>query len=899
MKNCLVLVQYRNEDKIDNTYNDFIGKFYHFPGNDCKSYLKQFEKLPIEFIYYEPAKNGGRGEYFGYGKITKAPFPDKREQGYYFVEIEDYKPFGKPVSYAKENGEHREKGNPSYNAQNSVRQIPEDILEEICLEGEIQLNFQVDAHLIKVLGEQLIGSEKVGVLELIKNAYDAGATKCTVRIENSSALSSEAVGNQFPDLQGPVIVVEDNGSGMTKDVIENGWLRPASTLKTDVKEKLKIERTKAETEGTLAIYDTLLKKLKEANNGRIPLGEKGVGRFATHRLGKYLILKTKVAYLDYEYVLEINWDNFDEINGTPLNLDSIGVSLKKQKVTRDYGETNSGTQIVIYGGREGFLWTEEKVRDLYNSILQLNSPNPNPSVIKPKFSVKLIVPQLPKLEEEDIFEGNIPPFEFFGLVDEKGNLSYDMKFQSPPSVPLPSETMSGNINLLDQNKDYWKKENRYPKCGAFYIHLKLWYRTEPWITGPNAKRIKDYLEEYGGISIYRDTINIFPAEWGAQNDWLELSKPHIKQGWRLSYYNMIGNVEIDQGNNLNITDKTNREGLIENEAYLDLKVLIQTIINTEILNCWVGIRNKYNDLSRNIIRNPKELRNYTQQVLDLNKSIQENYPIEEDPFNILGKLGLTAETKKVGLINLSNSMKNLRDSIRVMEEVQGMLTEQAGYGLAIAVSVHEINKITSNFYNGISAILKSGSFDVKKLEELKDSSSSLRSELKRLSPLRALRSEKKSIFNIVRPLKYVLEIYKKDLDKLNIEFMIEGDIEGFEIAARYGALVQIFTNLIDNACYWLGTLNDCERKIIVSVDKTAKIIIFADNGPGIHESIRPYLFNPGYSMKVPRSGLGLYISKYYMTEMKGDIQSIYNEKFRIKNYKGAQFLLDFSKASGE
>lgn len=84
------------------------------------------------------------------------------------------------------------------------------------------------------------------------------------------------------------------------------------------------------------------------------MGEKGVGRFATHRLGKYLILKTKVSYLDYEYVLEINWDNFDEINGTLLNLNSIGISLKKQKPSRDYGETKSGTQIIIYGGREGF-----------------------------------------------------------------------------------------------------------------------------------------------------------------------------------------------------------------------------------------------------------------------------------------------------------------------------------------------------------------------------------------------------------------------------------------------------------------------------------------------------------------------------------------------------------------
>lgn len=94
-----------------------------------------------------------------------------------------------------------------------------------------------------------------------------------------------------------------------------------------------------------------------------------------------------------------------------------------------------------------------------------------------------------------------------------------------------------------------------------------------------------------------------------------------------------------------LTDKTNREGLIENEAYLDLKILMQTIINTNILNFWVGKRDKYNELTGNLIRNPKELKNYTQQVLDINKNIQDNYPLEEDPFNILNKLGSTAETR--------------------------------------------------------------------------------------------------------------------------------------------------------------------------------------------------------------------------------------------------------------
>ncbi len=47
LTNTLVLTQYREGDE----YNDFIGKYYHFPVNQSKSYLSMFDSLPIEFIY--------------------------------------------------------------------------------------------------------------------------------------------------------------------------------------------------------------------------------------------------------------------------------------------------------------------------------------------------------------------------------------------------------------------------------------------------------------------------------------------------------------------------------------------------------------------------------------------------------------------------------------------------------------------------------------------------------------------------------------------------------------------------------------------------------------------------------------------------------------------------------
>ncbi len=212
-RNCRVIVQKRDESP----YNDFIGKFYHFP----KYYLPQFSELPLEFVYYEP--NREEGGYFGYGRIEKPPFEDKREIDQFFVEIENYKTFSKIVPLKDADGIIRE-DIEHYNPRNAVREISKEKLDDICLEGGINLTFKTDAHLIKVLGEQLIASEKVGILELVKNSYDAQASYCKIMIDKIEGLpNSEGENSEYKDYPGPVIVIEDDGIGMTPDVIENGW----------------------------------------------------------------------------------------------------------------------------------------------------------------------------------------------------------------------------------------------------------------------------------------------------------------------------------------------------------------------------------------------------------------------------------------------------------------------------------------------------------------------------------------------------------------------------------------------------------------------------------------------------------------------------------------------------
>ena len=399
------------------------------------------------------------------------------------------------------------------------------------------------------------------------------------------------------------------------------------------------------------------------------------------------------------------------------------------------------------------------------------------------------------------------------------------------------------------------------------------------------------------MSIYRDGIKIVSAESGVESDWLGLRQRQIQQAYRMSYYHMLGNIEIDQTSNIDLIDKTNREGMIRNQAYNDFVELIKAIIIFVEID-YIGKRDDFNKLRGTSISDSQVLKNFAQTSSKVLLNIHDNYDIQSDPYKLLVDLGKKSE-RKGNLIELSKSLKNLKENLQKIEEVQDMLKEQAGFGLGIATALHEITKTTSNFYYGIVDVLKSGKFNKIKLEDLKDTSRALESEINRLSPLRALRNEEPIKLKVSNSISYVHSIFNQRFEDLNINFKYNKN-EDFQIIARFGALNQILTNLIDNSCYWLDNPDIKDRRINIRIDSDNWTIIVADSGEGIAESILPYLFQPGYSLKMPPSGLGLYICKHYMNLMKkrGDIY-LAKEKDRIENLKGAQFLLDFSNVNKE
>lgn len=172
---------------------------------------------------------------------------------------------------------------------------------------EIVINPRVINH----LGKDLITTSDVAVTELIKNSLDAKASDIRlhiyndfVQVQNSNAFIFGLPEELYTFLEEKVkatsiFVIEDNGKGMNENQLNKGFLE----VGTDI-------------------------KLKEED---AMLGEKGIGRLATQRLGTCLLIETASLDESFATLTFIDWKKIghtEEEGKVP--------SIKIKKVADEY-----------------------------------------------------------------------------------------------------------------------------------------------------------------------------------------------------------------------------------------------------------------------------------------------------------------------------------------------------------------------------------------------------------------------------------------------------------------------------------------------------------------------------------------------------------------------------------
>ncbi|MEQ9440947.1 MAG: ATP-binding protein [Cyclobacteriaceae bacterium] len=389
------------------------------------------------------------------------------------------------------------------------------------------LKFKISAALKNIIGSDLISDDFIAVFELVKNAYDAHATRVEIRFEQINTESAK-------------IIIKDNGKGMNYNDLINKWLFVAYSAKQegteeegyDYRDKIKVKRAYA--------------------------GAKGIGRFSCDRLGRHLYLETiKDEEGAKAEVLYTNWDKFEgDIKNEFVNISVLHDTIEKS----NYG-LKHGTVLEITSLKSE--WHRKKFLELKDALAKLI--NPNTQSEDDKFEIELIVPDEVKSDENHSAYGNIVNGKIQNLIFE----TLDLKTTKIVSKVSNKKANEIETSLFEGGKLVYRiiEENSFSKL--YNVDLEIYYlNRSAKITF--SRRMGVQPVEYGHIFIYKNGVRIYPyGERG--EDPLKMDNRKTQGRTRyLGTREVIGYVSINEPNE-ELRETTSRgNGLLKTQEYFEL-----------------------------------------------------------------------------------------------------------------------------------------------------------------------------------------------------------------------------------------------------------------------------------------------------------------------------------------
>lgn len=672
---------------------------------------------------------------------------------------------------------------------------------------EKQVNFKSKARLMPQIGDQLIKNENIALLELVKNSYDAWAHNVCVEMY------------KVDDPSKGTIIITDDGDGMDMDTVENSWME----IGTDNKKRA---------------LEELVRHRGEDAIERVPMGEKGIGRFGVHKLGNKIKLVTRKRGCD-EVCVEIDWSIFNDYD----YLEDVPIVVTKRN-PEVFINNQTGTRIEITGLKT--VWTRGKLRNAKRSIISLHSPFESIQSFNVDF----------KTDHEDWIKDTITIDEvkenalFLADVfidDDKMRIIYDFRPWNvlgklgPRHVELSYDEIQTKADSGKRN-DLIKVELSKYKIGPVRMKLLMYALDSSVLSygSIDSKGLKEYLANNGGIAVYRDNIRIY--EYGdAGNDWLNLESKRINApGETISSKITLGAVYIDRLSSTDLIEKTNREGFVENDAFIAFrdaiifaieKIQTQRNIDKNLIMQYYGPTKK----SEPVLSSVEKVRKLVEKK------------IKDD------------DLKKTILTSLQNIERDYQD-------ITERYIRSSSAGLSLSVVIHEIEKIIAELQLAIKAEGASKHVDglVSDLVKVTDGYASvIRSN--KFSTVKLSQMLDDAIFNVKYRAKChgleVLDYYKKYPS------------DNYTVKCSSNLVIGTIMNLVDNAIYWLDFAHVNAKKILLdySTDYDGYItVIFADNGKGFtlptDQIVKPFVTD-----KIGGMGLGLHLADEIMKSCGGKL----------------------------
>lgn len=702
--------------------------------------------------------------------------------------------------------------------------------------GFEQISFRMHPRVFAALGADLVTNDVVAVIELVKNSYDAFAENVWLRFRDGPS-------------QGMFLEIEDDGHGMTKEIIENVWCLVATPHKEQNP------------------------YVKSGNKKRRVAGEKGLGRLSVARLGERLQMLTK-APGEPCWEVEVNWS--DITKGDDFSNSAVGC--------REYSEDpqfkKSGTRLSIYGLKE--QWDENRVSDLKENLARLISPFTDVGDFKIFLSgIGENLTEEVEIESPEFLSN--PKYNIRGNANNVGNVNATYQYTpitggSPRNRKLKLPWRRTYEAIQDQARFHFSPEKA--SCGQFAFEIRAW-DIAPDDTQEIAERfefqksqVRKAIRAHKGISVYRDGVLILPKSDNTR-DWLGLDLRRVsKIGTRLSTSQLVGYVSISAENNPQIEDTSDRERLASR---------IQVAEFEEILKAIVALLENERDEDR--VKPDRE-----KPMDDLFEKLSAEEFTEE--VMALSEEGAEASEIIPSLRTFRNSLDSARKAI---QERFVYYSRLATVGTIAHMLVHEIRNRTIAFGSFLRFTQdRFGPFKDKLLEEEFRSAENAVDTLERLAdtfaPLASRNFRRRRRHSVLEnQIRDCLMLHRDEIKRKHVQCHVP-DSETM-VAVDPGELDAILLNLVANAVYWLGDVPEKNRKLefrLTTTNNGKRVSVSVhDTGPGISNEDIEKVFWPGVTKKPGGIGMGLTVASELVSAYGGRMGIEYgNAK------KGASFKFD-------
>ena len=669
--------------------------------------------------------------------------------------------------------------------------------------------------ILRRLGEELVPHPDLGVIELVRNAYDADAPSCHIRMDHV-------------DRPGGTVTVADDGDGMTVEDLRTGWLLLGRSRKTDQA----ISRKK-----------------------RRRVGEKGLGRLAALRLGRQVQLCTRPRSTPgVEHVLLIDWAKFDRVDA----VEDVELTIQTRETSGPHG-----TDIEISDLRTGF--SKEDVARLARALLLLTGPFP--ALAEYAFDARLDAPEFAQLEKV-VHTTYFDEHEYLltATLDDEGQAAAQLVDWRDQVVATGDHHDIGTAGRSSKGKNV---PLAYAGPSATF---QLWtynLSTKGFTVRRSERKVEEvrqWLRAVGGVHLYHRGLRVHP--YGDDgHDWLDMNlrRARSPEG-RPSTNTSVGRVVVNDDRNT-LTAKTDRSGFVENAAFVELRMFCQDVLDWAAFER-LRLRERRREETKRQTRQrvasakaeverrlgslPPETREVVEEMTEsLTSAYEEQVQTLEDEVQLYRTLGTVGTTTAVFAHESSRPLARIEQAAGVIDR-----------WLRLAFEARYEKELERH----VMAVMSSAA----SLRTFTDLPLGLVSRKKRRPALVDINAVTADLVKIFEPHLAAGEI------TVETELAESSPVVRTTVAAVEAILANLLANAA--YAFTVPTSDPRESRIIL-IRTTASdqlvIVSVLDNGPGIDTDRIPLndIWLPGQTTREGGTGLGLTIVRDVVNDLDGSVHA--------------------------